>query len=304
MTSVQEILDKSGFDGRSFNPSDASGRTLRGACPNCGGSRRLLVFIDKPTPNWNHQCDLCGYKNTRLDKLPTDYYNIQIEGVPTEREPTDISAAVSSMEKARTWERYHANLTDENRKWLQLRGIPDHWQDHWMLGYINRRMYLHNGVTMYSPAYTIPKVDFDNRVVNIDYRLTDIPEDAGKYRSESGLPPAAFIADISIPEGNRLYIVEGAFKAMNLFLFLLENNEKSQVIGMPSVSSKLFLQYTDGFDKCFVLLDPDSVKKTKEVASQIGWKGSPVFMPSKIDDAILGGLSWTSFQRIIENSDL
>jgi len=302
MQTPQSIMTLAGFDGESFNISSSNGNSLRGACPNCGGNRRLLVFIDKPTPNWNHQCDLCGYKSSRLDRLPTEYYGLMLGNQQVEVE--EVTDKISALTESYLWLKYHQNLTEEIRAWYRDRGIPDLWQDKWLLGYTPRRSYLHDQQTLYSPAYTIPKTNYEFQIVNIDYRLVDFPDDAGKYRSESGLPPAVFIANPEIREGNRLFVVEGAFKAMNLYLFLEDNDWHSQVIGLPSVSSKLFLEHVTRFETCYVMLDPDSVKITRAVAKQIGYKGRPIYMPAKIDDAILAGLSWTTFKNIMDNSDI
>lgn len=302
MQTPQSILTLSGFDGDSFKISSSNGNSLRGACPNCGGNRRLLVFIDNPTPNWNHQCDLCGYKNSRLDRLPTEYYGITLGN--QQPEIKDSEDKIQALTESYIWLKYHQNLKENNREWYRQRGVPDVWQDKWLLGYTPKRAFLHEEQTLYSPAYTIPKADYEFQIVNIDYRLENFPEEAGKYRSESGFSPAVFIANPEIREGDRLFIVEGAFKAMNLYLFLEENKWPSQVIGLPSVSSKLYMEHVTNFDTCYVMLDPDSVRVTRAVAKQIGWKGKPIYMPAKIDDAILSGLNFETFKKIIENSEI
>ena len=304
MQTPQSILTLAGFDGPSFKSSDMQGNSLRGACPNCGGSRRLLIFIDHQTPNWNHQCDLCGYKNNKLDKLPVEYHGLSL-GVVYEEEDADVlDTQINQLTESLVWLNYHQGMQEENREWYRNRGIPDEYQETWFLGYISKRSFLHEGSVYNSAAYTIPKVDSSNRVVNIDYRLMEFPEGAGKYRSEMSLPPAAFITKPQVTSGEKLFVVEGAFKAMVLHVFMESNGYEAQVIGLPSVGSKLYMNYAPSYRQCFIMLDPDSIVATKRVSEQLGRKARPVFSPVKIDEAINAGMSWKVFLKIIENSEL
>jgi hypothetical protein len=50
------------------------------------------------------------------------------------------------------------------------------------------------------------------------------------------------------------------------------------------------------------MLDPDFPERTKAIARETGSR--PVYLPVKVDDAILAGMSWSSFEAVIRNSDL
>lgn len=300
MTTIEEILNAAGFDGASFQYSDSGNRSMRGKCPRCGGNRRLLIFVDNALPNWNYTCDLCGFKGNRLDGIPADVFGTR----PAEgRERPDYRAVLEDLNNSSAWIDYHAALKEENRQWLRARGIPDEYQDRWILGYVERKPYMHNGTVNYSPAYSIPKIDHDLRLTNIDYRLTEPVDGAGKYRGETGLPPAVFIAAPGRLELNRLFVVEGAFKAMVLYLFLQDNGwADTQVIGLPGIGSSLWKEHIFQYGDTYVMLDPDFPEKTKAISRETGSR--PIYLPAKIDDAILDGMSWSSFMAVIRNSDL
>jgi hypothetical protein len=300
METPEDILTRAGFNGSEFRYSDSNGRSMRGPCPKCGGTRRLLVFIDNPLPFWNYVCDLCGFKGRQLEGVPVEEVGMRIPGT---RERPDYSVAIEALNASAEWIDYHLALKEENREWLRGRGIPDEYQNRWTLGYVERKPFLHGGKIYHSPAYSIPKVGHDLVLRNIDYRLTNPVEGAGKYRGETGLPPAVFIANPGHIELNRAFIVEGAFKAMVLFIYLQENGwSDTQVIGLPGISSPLWKEHIWEYAESFVMLDPDFPERTKAIARETGSR--PVYLPVKVDDAILAGMSWSSFEAVIRNSDL
>jgi hypothetical protein len=299
MTTPEEILSAAGFDGPSFSFSDSGQRSMRGPCPKCGGARRLLVFVDNQLPYWNYACDLCTFKGKQIS-VPEDLWGT----TPIlSRQENDYAAALEDLNNSAAWINYHAALEKDNREWLRKRGIPDHYQNKWTLGFVERKAFLHDGEIHHSPAYSIPKINHEMKLVNIDYRLTEPPDGAGKYRGETGLPPAVFIAEPARIDFNRLFVVEGAFKAMALFIFLQDNGWADvQVIGLPSIGSNLWKEHVYQYAESWVMLDPDNPEKTKKVARESG--SSPIYLPAKIDDAILAGMSWKAFQAVIRNSDL
>lgn len=299
MCDPQDVLTSAGFDGLAFAFSDSSNSSMRGPCPKCGGSRRLLVFIDHPVPNWNYRCDLCGFAGSKLN-VPSDLYGTSFEGNINK---PDYEHNLADLNQSTVWIDYHTNLTDENRAWLRGRGIPDTFQDQWVLGYTPSKAFLYEGQLLHSPAYTIPKISHDMKLVNMDYRLVDPPTGAGKYRSETGVPTAVFIASPGNTNQRRLFIVEGSFKAMVLYIFLAENGwGDTQVIGLPGVSSKLYREHATEYPEVYVMLDPDSPDTTKVVSRETGAR--PIYLPAKIDDAILGGMTWEAFMAVVLNSNL
>lgn len=295
----QDVLQAAGFDGLKFAFSDSTQSSMRGPCPKCGGTRRLLIFIDHPVPYWNYRCDLCGFSGNRIT-VPSEMFGTRY-GDEITRPDTD--ANLKALNESSAWIDYHNNLTEENRDWLRGRGIPDAYQDRWVLGFTSSKAFLLDGVLLHSPAYTIPKIDHSLNLVNMDYRLVDPPAGAGKYRSETGVPAVVFIADPGKKNQRRLFIVEGSFKAMVMYIFLVENGwENSQVIGLPGVSSKLYREHVYDYPEVYVMLDPDSPDATKAVSRETGARA--IFLPAKIDDAILGGMTWDEFMAVVLNSSL
>lgn len=300
MVNPVEVLNAAGFNGKEFGYSDSSLGSMRGPCPKCGGSRRLLIFVDNPVPNWNFYCDNCGYKGNRLTGVSSDLFGEQLN---PDREKPDIERNLKDLNESTEWLDFHTSMTEENRAWLRERGIPNEYQDRWVLGYTPDKAYLFEKNLYRSPAYTIPKINHEQYVVNIDYRLSNPAPKAGKYRGVDGLPAAVFISSPGHTDLRRLFIVEGSFKAMVLCIFLESNGwGNSQVIGLPGVKSPLYKEHIYQYQEAFIMLDPDRPAVTKSVSRETG--AQAVYLPVKIDDAIISGMSWTTFQSIISNSAL
>ena len=295
----KDVLQAAGFDGLRFTFNNSSMSAMRGPCPKCGGSRRLLIFIDNPVPYWNFHCDLCGFSGQKIS-VPADLFGISFKN---EIYKPDTEGNLRALNESSAWIEYHNNLNEENRIWLRNRGVPDFYQDKWVLGYVPDKAFLSYGKLLHSPAYTIPKLDHNLNLVNIDYRLVNPPDGVGKYRSENGVPAAVFITEPGRTDQRRLFIVEGSFKAMVLFIFLVENGwEDTQVIGLPGVNSKLYQDHIFNYPEAYIMLDPDSPETTKAISRETG--AHAIYLPAKIDDAILGGMSWEAFESVILNSDL
>lgn len=293
------ILSAAGFNGNAFKYSDTSLTTMRGPCPKCGGSRRLLIWVDNPLPNWNHACDNCGFSNNQIENVSPDIFGTQIN---PDREVPDYERNLQDLNDSTHWLDFHHNLEDEHRKWLQDRGVPVEYQNRWLLGYTPRKSYIFDEAVYQCPAYTIPKTGHDLRLTNLDYRLIEPVEGSGKYRSESGLLPSVFIAEPGKTDHERVFIVEGSFKAMVLHIFLEQHDWPGQVIGLPGVGSKLWQEHVYDYPTAYVMMDPDRPHITKQIAAKA--HARPIFMPVKIDDAIVAGMAFETFQAIIINSDL
>ena len=295
---IPEVLVEAGFEGAQFSYSDMSLSSMRGPCPRCGGTRRLLMFVDNPLPFWNFSCDNCGFKGKSINvdsKLKGQKITGTIE--------IDKTQQLEQLNNSTKWLEFHNSMNEQHRSWYEKRGIPKEYQDRWVLGYTHSKPFIWENEVFRSPAYTIPKINHELKLVNIDYRLLEFPEKAGKYRSVSGVPSAEFITSPGKKDHERLFIVEGAFKAMVLCIFLERHGwGDSQIIGLPGITSKLYQDHIYDYPKTYVMLDPDGPVHTRRVAQEIN--GKPIFMPSKIDDAINLGLSWDAFLSIIENSSL
>lgn len=295
---ISEILTLAGFDGGQFFFSDSFASSLRGPCPKCQGTRRMLVFVDRPLPFWNFQCDICGYSGKQIDGVfPND---MAVNYTPPEK--PDLQKNLEILNETSGWIEYHNALSEQNREWLTERGVPTSYQDRWIMGYVASKGFFFKDELYYSDAYTIPKFDHDKKLVNIDYRLLTYPDGAGKYRSERGVPSAVFLSDPGKSDHSRLYVVEGSFKAAVLAIFLEKHGQPSQVVGLPGASSKLYREHVYQYPQVYILMDPDCTDITRSVSRET--KSHPVFMPVKIDDAINGGMTWDEFNSAVINSKI
>ena len=299
-------LQELGLHPGQFAPS--ANNSLRGPCPNCGGHRRLVVYLNGEWPRWYLKCDLCGYAgwayilNPKLhtkdieDNPPTSTPGRAVDLARIEKLLDNLPDMVQQM---------HDNMSEENKSWWEKAGVPADYQLFWELGYIpNRAIFDRTGSLIKVSAYSIPKHDLGWHKLNVDFRLIGAPLDCGKYRPIAGLPPAPFIArpDFATLDNDGVaYVVEGSKKAMVSCVFL----DNAQVIGVPSNNSWCNIQerLNGTCDRVFVVLDPDSWVSAHRLCRLIGPKARQVTLPGKIDDLILSGsLSRAAFERILKMS--
>jgi hypothetical protein len=276
-----------------FTWSDS--KSLRGPCPKCGGSRRFVVFVSRPWPSWYGMCDGCGSRGWLDQILNKDLGATEIDqnaldrAIDAQKLRDDYRRQrLSEFSTEELWIEYAERLEDEQRDWWRLAGIPDEWQTFWRLGYEPAKHYEFEKQIHTSPAYVIPKFDIGWIPTQIDYRLTDAPKGAGKYRQVVDLPPAFFLArpdESEFSETGRLLIVEGSKKAMVTYQLFTDR----QVAGIPGCTSwGKIEEKAQGLDEVFVILDPGAGEWSYRLASKI--KGARVLdLPAKIDDAILDG---------------
>lgn len=278
-------------------------KSFRGPCISCGGTRRMVVFINGDFPKWYLRCDLCG-----LEGWVDQFFSGLKSGeyakseVVTEIQDT-VNDEIARFVQEQEWVRYHENMTNENRLWWNKQGISDEWQDFWTLGYTPERVFAVKDQFHRRPAYTIPKFGLGWIPKSIDFRIVDPPMGAGKYRPRVGLPATCFVARpdyASVSDGNRVVIVEGSKKAM-----VLSSRLNIQVIGIPGarIQEEAVSLVKDVRKDVVVVLDPDAEKAAVKLAEKIGKGCRWLVLPTKPDDAFIGGyLDPDSFWRLVKMS--
>jgi hypothetical protein len=149
-------------------------------------------------------------------------------------------------------------------------------------------------------AYTIPIVAPESgELVNMQYRLADPPAGVGKYRQAPGLPAAAFFAESTLA-GDAL-VVEGAKKAIVVSQFI---RSEAQVVGLPGkkVSGRV-LEQLRGFERVYVMLDPDAWAEAERIAQALAPRARVVRLPDKPDDLIVkGGMQPAHLRAYLESA--
>lgn len=299
MTTPPPELAVLGLDAHHFVRADH--KSWRGPCPRCGGGhRRFLIFTDREWPSWNFRCDGCGAQGWADDLNHTIRQPVSpalrqqwAERNAKEQAERDAYRRLSLAEftSHELWRELHDRMTEENRAWWRTQGITDEWQDWWRLGFTPSRLFAHDNTTFTSPAYTIPIFDLGWVPCNMQYRIVDPPAGVGKYRQEPGLPAAAFLSRPDADLSGRVYVVEGAKKAM--VLCSRAGLDLPQVVGLPGALSWAAIpdRLTEATE-VFVILDPDAqpaaVKLTHSINQAAKRKiAYTVGLAAKPDDAWL-----------------
>lgn len=283
-----------GLQADKFKVSDK--KSWRGPCPQCGGTRRYVIFTDHEFPLWNGFCDECG----RVDKFwqgrkPIDPARaLQIAKEAEAQREAEIKARAARLAEFSTselWQELHRRLDSQHREWWRTQGVPDEWQDYYQLGFKPQHTAEHDGERMTFPAYSIPKFGFDWQLRNIDYRLIGAPHEWGKYRPQAGLAPAPFLSDPDLDDfPGEVHIVEGSKKAMVCRIYM---GHPLFMIGVPSCNSWAgiveMLQHVRDC-RVWIMLDPDAEKWALRMAQAIGKNARAIFLPDKPDDLVLKGM--------------
>lgn len=191
------------------------------------------------------------------------------------------------LQMERHWLAYHENLCEETRKLWRYRGIPNEWQDRWMLGYCDSfTAWKKDGEEWVTPTLTIP-ILHHQEVLNIRHRMLNLFDPGDKYRPErKGLGAPPFLADPEMGyDCENWLIVEGEIKAAVSYLTL--EDKDFQVAGLPG--TKTWEQMVDKLanKNVWINYDPDAELQVQDFAKAV--KGRVFLLPTKIDDAILAG---------------
>jgi hypothetical protein len=271
------LFARYGFDGARFVRSDR--KSVRGPCPICGGKRRMVVFLDRPNPNF--EC-LCGYTGFMDDKSLTPDALAELKANAERAARERERERLAEFTTAELWQECHRRLGEEQRAWWTAQGIPPDWQNFYQLGYTPDRLFVGDAGPFHRPAYTIPIFAEGWQAVNTQYRIVDPPPGCGKYRQEPGLPAAAFLSRPDLPLPDSMIVVEGAKKAAVLCARLPKS---PQIAGLPGARSWAGLD--ERLAECgrvWVMLDPDAREAAYALARSIGPAARVVETPCKPDD--------------------
>lgn len=264
------------------------------SCPKCGGTvhqdgewpDRLRLFLDEPPRVW---CRRCGYFQVmgREGRKPDPeaierWRRRQLRAEEARRRSAE--RAISNLERARVWQKYHEEMDAYARYyWQTERALPESLVNRWQLG-CNYNFKV--GDTP-CPCMTIPIFDSEWHIKNVKCRIIEPKEGMGKYRYEIvGQTPPIFLTNPDVKTDGMVYVIEGEIKAMTVFAHLRDEN--TCVVGLPgSQVSKDTLSTVSDAEKVVLLFDPDATEAAVTVAKRIGLrKCFIVSLPDKVDDML------------------
>lgn len=295
-----------GLDPHSFKYSDE--KSWRGACPQCGGSRRFVIFTDHDFPLWHGYCDECGTKIKAWEKVKVHYDPLKAETLRAEmaREQAERDEKrrkkLAEFTTAELWAELRERMTDEHIEWWESQGVPEDIQRYLSIGFKADKMYYDSERNeQHAPAYTIPWFGNNFEFKTLQYRLmTNTPD---RYRFEYGLPGGGtcyYMTDPSEPIKDRVIICEGAKKAIVTWFHLLPNFTSWTVIAASSNNTVApALEATKDCGQRFIILDPGSERKAFMTVKE-NKNLKAVYLPEKIDDLFLAGhLDRDGFGRML-----
>jgi len=278
-----------------------TGNEFSSACPECGGGRggndpsdRFRIW-QRDGQASNFWCRRCGFKGFADDDKPgrkLDPVRIkELEELRAEqaaREQRRLKARIEELQQAEYWRGWHDAMQEQHRKLWREQGIPDSLQDWFKLGYTPDYTYGTNGSLHHSPAMTIPVFDVGWEAVNVQYRLLQPANGAGKYRFTSGLPAPLYLTDPDEEPAGATLLVEGAKKAIVLFAHM---GHKYKVVAVPSkMPAGALIERLGNCDPVYVTLDPDAYsdgQSAQRVGMMLGDRARFVRLPDKPDDLIV-----------------
>lgn len=264
-----------------FHMHYGDGGSPRGACRRCG----YFSFADEgvedpPTPD-----ELAAYRLAALKRKRSEEQARQ--------------ALLSALDRDRWYEKFAANMDADARLLWQQAGVPDELQVRLSLGYTDRKPYSYMDELYYSPALTIPYFGPGWKPLNVQYRLLDPVEGAGKYRPTAGLLMPVYLTDPDEDLSGELLVVEGAKKAIVTYLtMVLQGNiTRWKVVGLPAKEvSPYQAEMLAPASTIWVLLDPDAGESPigdsmlGKVVDTLGRERCyTVCLPAKVDDMIMAG---------------
>jgi hypothetical protein len=302
---LQPELSSYGFDINSFSYSDK--RSVRGACPKCGGHRRFVFFIDNPWPLQHGYCDECSFSFKAWEKVKMQYDPQKAAALQAERMREEAERAeyrkvkLAEFTTAELWAELRDRMQTEHVLWWESQGIPEDIQRYLSIGYKADKMYYDGEhIERHSPAYTIPWFGLNFAFKTMQYRLCG-DGIADRYRFEYGLDGGGkhyYMPDPAEAIKDRVIICEGAKKAIVTW-FHLANITDFTVIGASSNNTLgPALEATKECGQRFIILDPGSERRAFTVARD--HKAKAVYLPQKIDDMVIAGyLDRESFEKML-----
>jgi hypothetical protein len=268
------------------------------ACPKCGGgghrhdkSDRFRLFAASGGNNARVWCRRCGHFEwaDAHDETPPDPARIkeaeELRAEMAKREERRLRAKIEELRRQAYWEGWHDAMSERQRQLWRQEGISDGLQDYFKLGYVEQRTFS-NGESIFDrPAMTIPVFDVGWNAVNVQYRIVDPPNGAGKYRFTAGLPAPLYLTDPDKEPANATILVEGAKKAIVIYANL---GHKFTVVAVPSkVPGRNLIDRLKDCDPVYITLDPDAYTDHHSAArlgDMLGERARFVRLPGKPDD--------------------
>ena len=307
MRNAPSELQSIGLDAHSFKFSDE--KSWRGACPQCGGTRRFLIFTDHEFPLWHGYCDECGMKIKAWEKVRVSYDPQRAAALEAQRAREEAEREEYRKNKlvefttAELWAELRDRMTSTHIEWWESQGVPEDIQKYLSIGFKADKIYRDgDGGERRSPAYTIPWFGQNFDFHTMQYRLcgdgiTD------RYRFEYGLPGGGsyyYMTDPAEPIKDKVVICEGAKKAIVTWFHLLPNFTDWTVLGASSNKTlRPALEATKDCGIRYLILDPGSERHAFQTAKE-NKNLKAVFMPEKVDDLFLAGhLDRDNFERML-----
>jgi hypothetical protein len=298
-----------------------TGNEYSSACPKCGGGRgghdpadRFRVW-ERQGQASNFWCRRCGYQgftdDNRVTYKPDAAKLKELEDIrqrESAKEAQRLQSKIEQLRKDAYWQGWHDAMSDNHRQLWRRQGIPDSLQDWFKLGYKEHHSYK-CGDSMYeSSAMTIPVFDYGWQAINLQYRLMNPVNGAGKYRFTSGLPAPLYITEPDEKLSGPVLMVEGAKKAIVIFAHM---GHKFKVVAVPSKSpGQQVIARLAECDPVYIVLDPDayitnrgeSVPAVNRLVKMIGTgRARIVKLPAKPDDLFVEyGINAATFERYVE----
>lgn len=288
-------LVQMGLDPSRFLYSDS--RSWRGPCPQCGGTRRFVVFTDNPFPLYHGYCDECACKIRAWEKVRMQYDPQRAAAIAAERAREEAERAeyrrakLAEFTTAELWAELRDRMTTEHINWWESQGVPEDIQRYLSIGFKADKMYYDGDhVERHSPAYTIPWFGINFTFQTMQYRLC-ADGIVDRYRFEYGLDGGGkhfYMADPSEPIKDRVIICEGAKKAIVTWFHLANINDFSVIAASSNNTLNPALEATKECGDRYLILDPGSERKAFTTAKE-NKNLKAVFLPEKIDDSFLAG---------------
>lgn len=308
MSNAPIELSQIGLDPQAFKFSDH--KSWRGPCPSCGGHRRFVIYINGEWPLWFGACDECGTEIRAWEKVKTKYDPQKAAAIAAERirEQNERDEyrrkKLAEFSTGELWKELSDRMTTPHIEWWEKQGVPEDIQRFLRIGFKADKIYMDGDkLERHSPAYTIPWFGQNFEFKTLQYRLINPFNPDDRYRFEYGLPGGGthyFMADPSVPIGDKVIICEGAKKAIITWLWLCPQDEHFTVIAASSNNTlKPALDATRECGKRLLVLDPGSEKKMYE-AEKNNQNLQAVYLPGKIDDMYREyGLDRTAFENVL-----
>lgn len=297
-----------GLDPSKFHYSDK--KSWRGSCPNCGGSRRFVLFTDNVFPLWFGYCDECGTRIKAWEKVKMQYDPQKAAAMEAERARDEAErveyrrAKLAEFTTKEIWNELHERMTAEHIDWWESQGIPESIQQYLHIGYTpSKGFYGEDKTLLHSPAYTIPWFSQGFKFNTMQYRL--LANVDRRYIFEDGLGGGRFfyMTTPDKPITDKVIICEGAKKGIVSQFWLIPDDSFTVLAASSANTFDAALEATKDCGLRYIIMDPGADFYARKAVSTNKKTTHNVRLPYKIDDAWMKyGLDRSQFTNIIQNA--